>query len=119
MAKCGVTTVPAEVPYTELSVDSIGYVFAVRSPKVRHGAGLTDIHDVNALSKGPNRLGVYPWCGTAFSILTQLFAHLRHEHYGIILMCDVCRRHGSFDSEEMAEHMKKDHIENLGANANS
>ena len=119
LAKCGVTTVPAEVPYTELSVDSIGYVFAVRSPKVRHGAGLTDIHDINALSKGPSGLGVCPWCGTAFSVLTQLFAHIRREHYGIVLICDVCHRHGSFDSEEMAEHMKKDHIENLSANANS
>ena len=119
LAKCGITAVPAEVPYTELSVDSIGYIFTIRSPRVCHGAGLTDIHDVNVLSKGPNGLGVCPWCGTAFSILAQLFVHICCEHYGIILICNVCHRHSSFDSEKMAEHMKKDHIENLGANANS
>ena len=119
LARHGVAVVPAEVLYTELSVDSIGYIFAVRSPKVCHGAGLTDIHSMDVLSKGSNGLGVCPWCGMAFSILTQLFAHIHREHYDIVLMCDVCHRYSSFDSEEMTEHIKKEHTANLGTSANS
>ena len=117
LTKYGSAVVPANVPYMELSVDSIGYIFAVKSPKVCHAAGLMDVHDGKVLLKGPNGLGVCPWCGTAFSVMMQLFAHVHREHYGIVLMCEVCHQYGSFDSDEVVEHIKKVHVENIGATA--